>query len=40
MQVLDSGWKVCSQSVRKGEKFDPATAEVDFGVVKVDESCP
>lgn len=40
MQVLDSGWKVCSQNVKKGEKFDPATDEVDFGVVKVDESCP
>ena len=40
LQVLDRGWKVCSQTVRKGAKFDPATTVPDFGVVKLAESCP
>jgi outer membrane biogenesis lipoprotein LolB len=40
LQVLDSGWQVCTQSVKKGKAFRPDTTTVDFGVVKVDESCP
>lgn len=39
LQALDSNWKVCSQNVEPGA---PLTADslVDFGVVKLDETCP
>jgi hypothetical protein len=40
LQVLDSNWKVCRQKPKKGTKFDPETTTVEFGVVKLDESCP
>lgn len=39
MQILDSNWKVCSQSVVKGASID-VTSEIDFGAVKLDEACP
>ncbi len=37
-QILDSDWKVCTQNVAPGSKLGP-TAHIDFGVVKLDESC-
>jgi hypothetical protein len=39
MQVLDSNWQVCSQNVPAGSKAS-AVEHIDFGVVKLDESCP
>jgi hypothetical protein len=38
-QVLDANWKVCSQNVAAGR---PITADtrIDFGAVKLSESCP
>jgi hypothetical protein len=39
LQLLDNDWKVCTQNVKKGKKFDPATTHIDFGVVKLAESC-
>jgi hypothetical protein len=38
-QILDSDWQVCNQNVAPGERVS-AVAHVDFGVVKVYESCP
>lgn len=38
-QVLDANWKVCSQNVGPGAPVT-STAQIDFGVVKLDESCP
>lgn len=38
-QVLDSGWKVCSQDPSPGASVD-LTYMVDLGVVKLDEACP
>jgi hypothetical protein len=38
-QILDRDWKVCDQNVAPGTQVG-ATAHIDFGVVKVDESCP
>jgi beta-lactam-binding protein with PASTA domain len=37
-QILDRDWMVCFQDPKPG-KVDPATT-VDFGVVKIHESCP
>lgn len=39
MQIFDRGWKVCSQNVATGKKVSTDTS-LDFGAVKVDESCP
>lgn len=39
MQVFDRNWKVCSQSVGAGRTVDVGT-ELDFGTVKLTESCP
>ncbi|WP_327685448.1 PASTA domain-containing protein [Streptomyces sp. NBC_00467] len=39
MQVFDRNWKVCSQSVAAGRTVDVGT-ELDFGTVKLSESCP
>ncbi|MFF4901255.1 hypothetical protein [Streptomyces sp. NPDC001068] len=39
MQILDRDWKVCSQNVKAGTS-GPVDAELDFGAVKVDETCP
>ncbi|MEV6105674.1 PASTA domain-containing protein [Streptomyces sp. NPDC051940] len=36
--ILDRNWKVCDQSPAAGEH--PTDTKVDFGVVKVEESCP
>jgi hypothetical protein len=38
-QILDRDWQVCSQNVAPGTKVGPA-AHIDFGVVKIDETCP
>jgi glyoxylate carboligase len=40
LQILDKDWKVCSQNVKKGTKFNPASTTIDFGVVKLAENCP
>jgi len=38
MQVSDRNWTVCGQNVPPGDPITPST-RIDFGVVKVDESC-
>jgi hypothetical protein len=38
-QVLDANWKVCDQNVGPGEHVS-AIGHIDFGVVKLEESCP
>ncbi len=38
-QVLDRNWQVCTQSIAPGEPLT-TESEVDFGVVKLEESCP
>jgi hypothetical protein len=38
-QVLDANWKVCSQNVAPGAPVASDTT-IDFGVVKLEESCP
>ena len=38
-QVIDSDWQVCSQNVRPGTTVS-AIGHIDFGVVKLWESCP
>jgi hypothetical protein len=39
IQLLDSNWQVCSQSVPSGQQVD-ATSEISFAAVKLSESCP
>jgi hypothetical protein len=39
MQILDRDWKVCSQKPAAG-KAAPTDTELDFGAVKLDETCP
>lgn len=39
LQALDRNWKVCSQTPAGGTKVDTGTT-VDFGAVKLEESCP
>ncbi|MFG2621490.1 hypothetical protein ACGFXC_28125 [Streptomyces sp. NPDC048507] len=39
LQALDRNWKVCSQTPGPGAGIDTKTA-VDFGAVKLEESCP
>jgi hypothetical protein len=38
-QIIDSNWKVCTQNVPPGSTFADDT-RIDFGVVKLDETCP
>jgi hypothetical protein len=38
VQVADRNWKVCSQNVPPGETIT-SSSRIDFGVVKLDESC-
>jgi hypothetical protein len=38
-QVVDANWTVCSQNVATGAPITSAS-RIDFGAVKVDESCP
>ncbi|MET9347729.1 hypothetical protein [Streptomyces termitum] len=37
-QISDRNWKVCSQSPQPGSH--PDTTKIDFGTVKLEESCP
>ncbi|MEU6479869.1 hypothetical protein ABZ858_23875 [Streptomyces sp. NPDC047017] len=39
MQAFDRNWKVCSQNVAAGRTV-PADTTLDFGAVKLDETCP
>ncbi|MEU1217181.1 hypothetical protein ABZ424_33285 [Streptomyces sp. NPDC005790] len=39
LQTLDRNWKVCSQNVKAG-KTVPTDTELDFGTVKLEETCP
>lgn len=39
MQILDRDWKVCSQNVAPGKSV-PTDTKLDFGVVKLEETCP
>lgn len=39
LQILDRNWKVCSQNVAAGKSV-PVDTELDFGAVKLEESCP
>lgn len=39
LQALDRNWKVCSQTPAAGANVDTSTT-VDFGAVKLEESCP
>lgn len=39
MQILDRNWQVCDQNPAAGETI-PASTELDFGTVKLEESCP
>ena len=38
-QVLDANWQVCSQNIEPGAALTPAS-RIDFGVVKLGETCP
>lgn len=38
-QVLDQNWRVCTQNIAPGASLT-TESEVDFGVVKLEESCP
>lgn len=39
LQAFDRNWKVCSQNYRAGRTI-PLDTELDFGTVKLEESCP
>jgi beta-lactam-binding protein with PASTA domain len=42
-QVVDSNWLVCTQNIPAGQQVSAeadAEGEIDFGVVKREESCP
>ncbi|WP_187284891.1 PASTA domain-containing protein [Streptomyces sp. OR43] len=39
MQALDRNWKVCSQNYAAGKTI-PTNTELDFGAVKLEETCP
>lgn len=38
-QVADDNWRVCDQNVPPGTTLT-STSKIDFGVVKLDETCP
>jgi hypothetical protein len=38
-QVVDANWQVCTQSVEAGAPLT-SSSRIDFGVVKLDETCP
>jgi hypothetical protein len=44
MQMLDSNWKICTQTPTPGTRIKGAAADwegkIDFGAVKLTESCP
>ncbi|WP_326792086.1 hypothetical protein OHA79_10470 [Streptomyces sp. NBC_00841] len=39
MQAFDRNWKVCSQNYKAGKTI-PLDTELDFGAVKLEETCP
>ncbi|MFE7469066.1 hypothetical protein ACFU6R_33830 [Streptomyces sp. NPDC057499] len=39
MQAFDRNWKVCTQNHRPGKAI-PVDSKLDFGAVKLEESCP
>ncbi|MFF4081004.1 hypothetical protein ACFYZN_16610 [Streptomyces sp. NPDC001777] len=39
MQAFDRNWKVCTQNHKAGKSL-PVDTELDFGAVKLEESCP
>jgi len=39
LQLVDRNWKVCSQNVPAGHTIGAGT-QIDFGAVKIEESCP
>ncbi|MGW2595461.1 PASTA domain-containing protein [Streptomyces sp. NPDC001515] len=39
MQAFDRNWKVCSQNFAAGKTI-PTDTELDFGAVKLEETCP
>ena len=39
-QIIDSGWKVCDQSVTPGTQVSVDDRSISFGTVKLDEECP
>jgi hypothetical protein len=40
-QILDRDWKVCTQNVAAGQRVTGAAeGAIDFGVVKLSETCP
>ena len=41
MQILDRDWKVCDQNVPAGQQVTGnVEGQIDFGVVKLSETCP
>lgn len=38
-QVMDDNWQVCTQNIAPGSTLT-STSKIDFGVVKLDETCP
>jgi hypothetical protein len=38
-QVVDANWQVCTQNVEPGQQLT-TESQIDFGVVKLEESCP
>jgi hypothetical protein len=38
-QMLDANWRVCTQNIASGAALTPES-KIDFGVVKLEESCP
>jgi hypothetical protein len=38
-QLIDADWQVCTQNIRAGTTFT-AKSKIDFGTVKLAESCP
>jgi hypothetical protein len=38
MQIADRNWKVCTQNIPPGATIT-ADSRIDFGAVKVEESC-
>lgn len=38
-QVMDANWKVCTQNLKPGAPVTTET-QIDFGVVKLEETCP
>jgi hypothetical protein len=40
-QVLDRDWKVCDQNIPAGQQVTGnVEGQIDFGVVKLSETCP